>query len=208
MKMTLHRALGELKMLDKRIHSSINDTQYISYHNGYEEPKGYKSATHFNEQARQGYQSITDLIQRRDLIKSKLILANATTEITVADEKMTIAEAIERKTSIQNKVILLNALTRQLAAHTRQIQAENDQMKRRMDERVASDMGSKDRKDHPDEVKRIEDDFIKRNKPSTLDPINLHEEINELSKYIDNFTMEVDAVLSEANALTTIEIEA
>lgn len=208
MKMTLHRALSELKMLDKRIQSGIDSSQYITYHTGYSEPKGYNSVDQFNEQARNGYKSVTDLIDRRDQIKSKLILANATTVISVAGEKMTIAEAIERKTSIQHKVTLLNTLNRQLAQHTRIIENEVSDMKRRLDDRIASDIGNKDRKDHAAEIKRIEEDFIKRNAPSTIDPIHIREEIAELAAYIDNFTVEVDAVLSEANALTTIEIEA
>lgn len=40
MKLSLHRALAELKMLNKRILSSINDKQYVTYQIGEENQKG------------------------------------------------------------------------------------------------------------------------------------------------------------------------
>lgn len=206
MKITLHRALAEVKMLNKRILASINDQKFIGYHIGDSAPRGFGSVDDFNARARNGYRSVNDLIKRRNEIKSKLILANATTEMTVAGVKMTIAEAIDQKDFIDYKQSLHNEMKRQLSLTTQQLDSEKSDMLRRLDQRLASDLGSKDRKDHAAEVEQITKDFVRRNGANVIDPIHIRDEIEALDKEINDFLVEIDAALSEINALTTIEI--
>lgn len=206
MKMTLHRALAELKMLNKRILGAVNEQKYVGYHIGDENPRGYSSVEDFVERARKNYQSVNALMDRRNEIKSKLILANATTKVKIAGVEMTIAEAIDQKDFIDYKQALLNELKRQLSLTTQSLDHEKQDMLKRLDKRIDSDLGSKERKDHAKEVEEITANFIKRNGANVLDPINIREEIEALDKEIHEFTVEVDAVLSEANALTTIDI--
>lgn len=208
MKLSLHRALAELKMLNKRILSSINDKQYVTYQIGEEKPKGYQSTKEFEELAAAGYQSVTDLIKRRNEIKSKLILANATTKVNIAGVEMTIAEAIDQKDFIDYKQSLLNELKRQYSLANQMIEREKQDMENRLDKRLESDLGSKDRKNHVAEVEEITENFLKRYNPSMVDPIEIRKEMEKLEKEIHDFMLEVDAVLSEANAITTIELAA
>ncbi|ARO21420.1 hypothetical protein PDK03_07485 [Bacillus cereus group sp. TH204-1LC] len=208
MKLSLHRALAELKMLNKRILSSINDKQYVTYQIGEEKPKGYQSTKEFEELAAAGYQSVTDLIKRRNEIKSKLILANATTKVNIAGVEMTIAEAIDQQEFIEYKQSLLNELKRQLAVVNQKMEIEKQQMENRLDKRLEADLGSKDRKNHAAEVEEITENFLKRYNPKVVDPIEIRKEIEKLETEINAFLIEVDSVKSEANATTFIEISA
>ncbi|MBJ8109060.1 hypothetical protein JDS99_05265 [Bacillus cereus group sp. N6] len=208
MKLSLHRALAELKMLNKRILSSINDKQYVTYQIGEEKPKGYQSTKEFEELAAAGYQSVTDLIKRRNEIKSKLILANATTKVNIAGVEMTIAEAIDQQEFIEYKQSLLNELKRQLAVVNQKMEIEKQQMENRLDKRLEADLGSKDRKNHAAEVEEITENFLKRYNPKVVDPIEIRKEIEKLETEINTFLIEVDSVKSEANATTFIEISA
>ena len=45
------------------------------------------------------------------------------------------------------------------------------------------------------------------NKIKILDPIGIESKIKELSEEINAFNTEVDAVLSEINSITTIELD-
>lgn len=208
MKLSLHRALAELKMLNKRILGAINEKKYVTYQIGDEKPKGYQSKDEFVEAAKAGYQSVNDLITRRNEIKSKLILANATTKVNIAGVEMTIAEAIDQKDFIDYKQSLLNELKRQHALVIQQIEREKQDVENRLDSRINSDLGSKDRKNHAAEVEEITENFLKRYNPSMVDPIEIRKEIEKLEKEIHDFMLEVDAVLSEVNAITTIELAA
>lgn len=206
MKLTLHRALAELKQLDKRILGAINEKRYVTYQIGDTKPVGYSSVEEFDEVAKAGFQSVNGLIKRRNEIKSKLILKNATTTVNVAGQEMTIAEAIDQKDFIDYKQSLLNELKRQHALVSQTVDRETQAMEIRLDKRLEADLG-KDRKNFVEEVEQITENFKKRNTPKMLDPIAIRVEIEKLEKEISDFILEVDAVLSEANAVTFIELE-
>lgn len=206
MKMSLHRALAEIKLLEKRIAQGYNSADFVTYQIGSEKPKKYASVEDFNQKAISALQSVSDLINRRNEIKAKLILVNATTTVKVGNVEMTIAEAIERKSSIEFDKGVLLELKRQLALVNSHMELEHKNMLTRLDQRITADLGSKDRKESVKEVEEITEAFLKRYQPNLVDPINIREKIAELETVIDEFETNVDYVLSEANATTFIEI--
>lgn len=48
---------------------------------------------------------------------------------------------------------------------------------------------------------------MKRNEFEIIDPLNVKQQIEKLSNRIEEFESEVDAVLSESNATTFIEVQ-
>jgi hypothetical protein len=56
------------------------------------------------------------------------------------------------------------------------------------------------------DVLAIVEPFVKRNEFHFVDPIGIESKIEALTAKIENFKSEVDAVLSESNAITIIEI--
>lgn len=205
--MSLHRALAEIKLLDKRITQGYNNTDFVTYQIGSEKPKKYASVEEFNQKATSALQSVFDLVKRRNEIKSKLILINATTKVKVGSVEMTIAEAIERKSSIDYERGILIELKRQLALVNNHIELEHKSMLNRLDQRITADLGSKDRKENVKEVEEITEAFLKRYQPNLVDPIGIREKIAELEASIDEFETNIDYVLSEVNATTFIEID-
>ncbi|MEX3713450.1 hypothetical protein ABFV99_13695 [Cytobacillus horneckiae] len=193
-------------MLNKRILGSINEQKYVAYQIGEDAPKGYTTLKEFEDEASANYQSVKDLISRRNEIKSKLILANATTTVLIAGKEMTIAEAIDQKDFIDYKQSLLNELKRQLSLNVQMIDREQREMELRLDKRLESDFGSKDRKNHVNEIEQTTTNFKNRNQPALVDPISIRKEIENLETEINDFLVDVDAVLSEANATNFIEV--
>lgn len=207
MKISLHRALAEIKLLDKRINSSVKGKLYVTSQIGREKPRDFNSTEEFEAIAKGSYQSVMDLISRRNEIKSKLIHANAVTEVTISGERMTIAEAIDRKDSIKYEKLFLLELKNQLAIVNKIIEQERFDMELRLENRIESDLGSKDRKINAKEVEEITESFLKRYKPSIIDPLDIRKKIELLEESIENFETEVDYVLSEINTVTTFELK-
>lgn len=207
MEISIHRALAELKMLDKRINKAIMQGTYVAMQIGDEAPRGYKSKEEFNKEAKASYDSVQDLIKRRNAIKAAVVASNAVTKVNVAGVEMTVAEAIDRKDAIDYERGFLNQLRRQLNAVNNEIEMERQTMEHRLDKRIEADLGSKDRKDNAEEVENITKQFLKRYKPAMVDPVSIKEEIDKLTTAIEEFEMEVDFVLSESNTSTTIEVE-
>ncbi|MDR3596247.1 hypothetical protein [Clostridium sp.] len=109
-KMSIHRGLSELKMLDKRIERSIKESKFVGSKKKSAENVNNTTTSKdkFNESIRREYQSIQALIKRRTEIKRLIVLSNAKTIVTIGDKEYTVAEAIENKKIIENKKSYLN----------------------------------------------------------------------------------------------------
>ena len=96
-KMTVHKALAELKIVDDRIVSAINGGTYcVANKHSNEKIKGVPVEDY--KAVMQGYyDKATDLIKRRNAIKRAVVLSNATTKVSINGVEYTVAEAIEMK---------------------------------------------------------------------------------------------------------------
>jgi len=87
MKITITRALVELKTLGSRIDKSISNLNLITIVTGQNPPLGFANRNEFNIKAISDYNRIIDLIKYQQSIKSAIVAANASTFVTIADEK-------------------------------------------------------------------------------------------------------------------------
>jgi hypothetical protein len=204
--MSIQRGLAELKLLDKRINNATSQSQLIGVRIGEKPVTGYKDDAEFSDTAKAKYQSVTDLIKRRDAIKGAIVVANAITDVKVGNETMKIATAIERKDSIAYKQSLLHSLRRQYHDATLDYQRKEDAFKAKLDQHLETLYG-KEGKVKGGENKEALKPFLDLNEPHLVDPLNLKKEIDELQEYIDIFETEVDFALSEVNVKTEITIE-
>ena len=79
-KMTVHKALAELKTMDDRISKAISSTTFVlAAKHSAEKINGVK-VSDFKDKMRSGYQKVTDLIKRRDAMKRAVVLSNAVYE--------------------------------------------------------------------------------------------------------------------------------
>jgi len=205
-KISLTRALVELKMLDKRIYSKSSSFEPVTTSCGGTLPKGIKSEVEFKKSVKAQFQSLKDLMARRSRIKSALVKANASTTIKVADKKMTIAEAIERKSSISQEKELLRFLKAKYTDAHATIEKGNAEMKSQLLKLLEATYAKSETEISKDDYDKVAIPFKENNETKLIDPIGLKAVMEEMEQSIESFETEVDVVLSEANARTMIEV--
>ena len=212
-KMTVHKALAELKNYDDRISKAISSTTFVlAVKHSAEKINGVK-VNDFKDKMRSGYQKVTDLIKRRDAMKRAVVLSNAVTKVQIGDKSLTVAEAIEAKNhGMEFKSELLNAMSR---AYT-QAQSEltrngGEALEKKAEQYVLAVIAAqpKDSKMSVDSdaMKALRQTYIENNTYDLLDPLDIAKVMEALDAEINEFNAEVDAALSCSNALTVIEFE-
>ena len=204
---SINRALGELKLLEKRINKAMENGIFIDYKKDSADKTRLSNLKpeELEKIAIESLQSINDLIARKKEIKDKIVESNAKTYVTVNNVKMTVAAAIERKSSIMYDKMLLSVMKKQYEDALVLVNSENNTMERKLDLQLNQMAGSEaDKKS--DAMLTFAQGYRNQNQWSLVDPLNLKAKIDELEKSIDGFEAEVDYVLSTSNAITTIDI--
>lgn len=206
-KLSIHRALTELKVLNLRIETATNEVSAVVANRKSNRKMNGVDIQEYEKQMQASYDKVVGLISYRNKIKALVVQSNASTKVIVGKEEMTVAEAIERKQSIQYEKNLLEIMQHQYRSTINTVAKENDALPAKLETYLINILGNKD-KQSPDEVKLHTETFMKRNEYEIIDPLNVKKQIESLSTRIEEFESEVDAVLSESNATTFIEVEA
>lgn len=204
--MSIQKGLNELKLLDKRISSAMTGIKLVGVRIGEKPVTGYKDDEEFTKLATSKYESIVDLIKRRDAIKGAIVKANANTPVKVGNETLTIATAIERKDSISYVENLLYLVRTQYTQNLADFQRKDEAFKANLDRHLETLYG-KEGKAKGLENREALKPFMDLNEPHFVDPLNLKKVIDELQEQIDVFKSEVDLALTEINVKTDITVE-
>jgi hypothetical protein len=212
-KMTIHKALCDVKLADKKIQ------QLLSYGNSYVEVntdptnanfkiRG-KSVPEFSSEVSSNYQTVRDTMKRVDAIKSAISKSNASTIINVGGKEMTVAEAIyQMKYGIKAKKQLLGTLQTQLQFAQSKLEDAVKKNEAKLAKTIETVYGNKEKGNvNTDTLMEFMKKYSTDNQPVLIDPINISKEINRLSMEIDVFELNVDSAIQVSNATTTIEIE-
>ena len=207
--MTVHKALCELKMLDKRINESIMTAEFCRANKHSNVKIDGWTIEEYEAAAVSKYQSTMDMIIRRDAIKRAVVASNAVTEVTIGGNRYTVADAVElRRHGLSYRRTLLQAMTLQLKRVRSTIEQKNgEELTRAADKMVEVYYGRQtDVKAITEEMKATREKFIEDNTYELLDPIRIENRIRELDKEITAFETEVDSALSVSNAVTEITV--
>ena len=207
--MTVHKALCELKMLDKRINESIMTAEFCRANKHSNTKIDGGTIAEYEAAAVSKYQSTMDMIIRRDAIKRAVVASNAATEVTIGGNRYTVADAVElRRHGLSYRRTLLQAMTLQLKRVRSTIEQKNgEELTRAADKMVEVYYGRQtDVKAITEEMKATREKFIEDNTYELLDPIHVENRIRELDKEITAFETEVDSALSVSNAVTEITV--
>ena len=206
-RMTIHEALSELKVLDKRIKQEIAATTF-STSNLHCNAKIYGvSIEEYKNAVKSKYDKITDLIKRRTAIKKAITNSNAVTVVTIGDVSMTVAEAIEYKRSgIEFKRVLLEKISKDYNTASLTTMTRNESLTDRATDNIERTYGNKENV-NKEALESAREKFIADNTYDMVDPIDSVKIMEKLSDEIDNFMSKVDSTLSVSNALTKIDIE-
>lgn len=206
-KMTVHKALAELKIIDDRIYKAINNGVFVHACKNKADKINGVSVPDFKDGIKSDYQKVTDLIKRRNAMKRAVVLSNATTMVTIGDKEYTVAEAIEMKNhGMDGKRALLQDMVRQYNDAVRKFNLNSgENIEEKANQYVMNILGTTDKS--VEQVEVLHDAYIKNNEFSMIDPLDISAKIEEIDKEIDEFNAEVDSALSVSNALTVIEFE-
>lgn len=207
--MTIHRALSELKILDSRVYSAIEEGVFcLANKHSNDKLKGI-AVEDYKKVMIGTYDKASDLIKRREAIKKAVVLSNASTKVEIAGVEYTVAEAIEMKNhGVEFKQELLIAMRKQYRDAQAKILAQNGKdLEDRAEKYVIGLFGSGEKKTATDEIEKAKKAFIAANEYELVDPIGVLKKIEALEEEISSFKAEVDAALSTSNAITQITVE-
>lgn len=202
-KISITRALAELKLLDSRIEKATNETKFavcVTKKTNYAIDKNT-----FSSQTVAKHQSLMDLITRREKLKSSIMKSNAMTMVKIGLKEMTVSEAIEMKHTIKYKEVLVDVLRRQRAQVTQECESHKTKVKQSIDANITQ-ICSRDVKPDPSTIQNLTDMMWKNDPVEIYDPIGLDKTIESLTVDIEDFKLNVDFALSESNSLTQIDI--
>ena len=203
--MSIHRALSELKTLNDRIPKVIQEADFIATDRKSAQKINGLSIEDYEKTIQAGFDKAVSLIERRNRLKDAIVQSNAITEVVVAGETMTVAKAIERKSSIANEEKLLSMMVGKRRMAINKLTMENESLPSRLEDYLTAILGNKEHA-KKEEVELHTKSFMDRNEYVLIDPLKLDKRIEEWDERITSFKAEVDAVLSESNAITKITI--
>lgn len=211
--MTIHRALVELKNIDKRISDTIGSTTFVNYTKHGDKVVGGVPLDDFKKNATAAYDKIADLIKRRNAIKASLSKSNAVTQIDVGGTVYTVAEAIAMKQhGMELWAELRDQIKYQLNEAMVQISRNNYTLDKAADDFITNVYGGKEsaKSIDPEALEQARKGYIEARQYELRDGLDSRASsqkvVEGLTEMISAFNDEIDSALSVSNATTTIEV--
>ena len=227
MQYTVHRALTMIKTIKARIFKEldIDAPAWVRVSLGQDDHISGVPIKEIQKEIQSGYDRVTALIENYIKIKSAVIQSNAgvspdaeVKKISVAGKSLTVAEIIELIDTVyvrEKKSGFKSALLFKMKMDYSQATKEFDKAQQKADEKVDQYlqvlMGNKKDSDNDDDKTKslIESTgkmLHEKQAPHLVDPLKIADKIQAFENEIEEFRTEADAVLSEQNALTLIEV--
>ena len=234
MQYTVHRALSMLKTTKARIEKELSSNySFIRVARGQEDNIRGVAVSDIERYIQGSYDRITALINNYTKIKSAVIRSNAGIQfdaenirkVPIMGLSLTVAEIIDMSDVVYGKAKSGNgnkpkgfkaALLAKLKQDYAEAQSEFDDLQEKADDEVRQYLNALS-------VKRTDNDEVdasakatieatsrmlhEQKDPRFIDPLKIADKIMALENEIENFRTEADAVLSEQNALTMVEID-
>lgn len=208
-KMSITRALAEIKRLDDRIEKAIT-SEFVNVAVGRNENKRSTNRSETLQDTQSKIQSnrdaLTSMFDKRAKIKAAVVQSNAVTKITLGKEELSVAEAIEKKKSIDLKRRLSINLKQQLNRANELVKNLNEKLDQTIENNLATIYGNDKGKADASMYNAIAEPQKNQKEASLIDPIKIQKWIEELDEEISITDTELDFILSESNAKTEIEI--
>jgi hypothetical protein len=208
-KMSITRALAEIKRLDDRIEKAIA-SEFVNVAVGRNENKRSTNRSETLQDTQSKIQSnrdtLTSMFDKRAKIKAAVVQSNAVTKITLGKEELSVAEAIEKKKSIDLKRRLSVTLKQQLNRANELVKNLNEKLDQTIETNLATIYGNDKGKADASMYNAIAEPQKNQKEASLIDPIKIQKWIEELDEEISITDTELDFILSESNAKTEIEI--
>lgn len=207
---TITEALRERKLLKKRIALATQLARPFGIVLG-EAQKPEDKKFENKEQLVNALKSLTDspfaLIERYNKLVAAIIKSNATTNVVVAGETLTVADAVERRQSQLMMTTLINQIEAELARIAQTATMKERELNDKIDRQVRD---NKTEAMNADDIKALVDETTARLKRVgsvlVVDPCNIREQLMSMKEKNLAFFDELETKLNIVNATTTIEI--
>lgn len=211
MKISITRALVELKRLDQRIAQATISGLFVTRTQGSNQNKKLVDTQgtiqQFADNAKANLQSVLDLIKNRETLKSLIVESNAKTKVKVLGREVSVAAAIDLKQTVLARESLYNVITRQSASALQSVTTENSRLQTKIEGMINQMLGSDKTKVDVEASTQITKAQEAIYAQEVFDPINAPEVLKKLKDEIDQIKSELDFILSESNASTQIDVD-
>lgn len=210
-KMSVTRALAELKRLDDRLKRMTTDQSiFVSVAVGQGDKQKVLGVSDTVQNVVAQIQSnrdrVNSMIEMRAKIKAAVVASNAATKVKLGTREMTVAEAIELKKSIDVKRNMLATYRRQVVQANALVTKQNAALEAQIETNLATIYGNEKGKVDASMFEAIAKPQREQKEASLIDPIKINDLIKSLEDEISLVETELDFTLSESNAKTDIEI--
>ena len=210
-KMSVTRALAELKRLDDRlIRMAADQSIFVSVAVGRGDKQKVLGVSDTVQNVVSQIQSnrdrVNSMIEMRAKIKAAVVASNAATKVKLGALEMTVAEAIELKRSIDVKRNMLNTYRRQVIQANALVYSQNATLDAQIETNLATIYGNEKGKVDASMFEAIAKPQREQKEASLIDPIKINDLIKSLEEEISLVETELDFTLSEINAKTEIEV--
>lgn len=209
-KISITRALVELKRYDQRIAQALNAVfvARVQGRGANRKVVGTQDTVTASEAKIKGnFDKVDALIANRAALKSAIVLSNATVKVKVLGREVSVAEAIELKTSVNQRQQYLGVLRSQNVQTKQYVEKANIDLQTKIDVSLNNIYGSDKAKVTSEMVAMVSDPQKDQYEQSALDPSGIEARIEKLQAEILEVESELDFILSESNARTEIEVE-
>ncbi len=210
-KISITRALKELKTLDERIQRASTQP-FVAIQKGNKERNEVfnnsgKGVVEVTGSVKANYDKVISLMAYRQNLKALIVKSNAETQVRIAGVTMPVCVAIELKTSIALKNTLLANMINQMQIAQQQITNGNNELDKRIENQMTTVLGKEKTVITAEQRTAVAKPMEDAGKLTLIDPMNLGEKAQVLMDETHSFISEVDFCLSEANAKTEIEVD-
>ena len=162
------------------------------------------------------WQMIRALIRNKKALEAAKVKSNAETIVRIAGKEYTVADAIRRKDDIEYDKLLLSLFEMQHRQVVSMAAEKNEEAQRQADNHVealwgvqgaAKTAGKAEQAITGKEAEQQRENYLKNHRWAIIDPNGSDDAIRVLRGEIEAFEAEVDAVLSESNAVTMVKVE-
>ena len=208
---SITRALVELKRFDERIEQSIRTGLYVTAKVGRKAQSRFPTNPDMTDTAAsakiQGsFDKVDSLFKNRASVKAAIVASNATTKVTILGQVMTVAEAIELKSQIPLMQSYANTVSAQITQAKNYVEKTNAALNEQIEKAAVAAVGDKTKVDSAiyESIANPRKDSAEA---SLFDPANASARLDKQTEYVSQLKSEIDFVLSESNARTTVSVD-
>lgn len=203
MGISLHRVIAEIKSLEEKLNLSV---PVVAACSSKDQMVGNLTKEKFEAQSQGAIDEFTANLSRLRKLKAARNLANSTTVVKIAGSEMTIDEAIIYKVTSEKLRTFVQFVKSQMVAAANQVAIASAEVEKKIEAQAIA-IGGSTKKIDQNELDTIRRMFQKSTGKEIAIGSNVEDFIAKATKSLDEFAVEVDYVLSEANAKTLVDVE-